>query len=128
MLDDENIELEAMRALKYEGTPLEIALGLKQDGNELAGLKRWKEAKDVYTQALGVLHKSQRTPTPAESIGISEVATLEQVSSQREKSIEEACYVNRALCNLELSMTPSGDLMGSAITSDLVRELPLHDH
>lgn len=90
-----------MRALKYEGTPVEIALGLKQDGNEAARLKRWKEAKQLFTQALGVLRKSHQAPTSTEPVERSESA---QEKSQEEKSIEEACYVNRALCNLELSM------------------------
>lgn len=93
-----------MRALKYEGTPGEIAVGLKENGNELVKLKKWKEAKDLYTQALGVLHKSHQAQTAAETTESSEDANVEQANPQQEKSIEEACYINRALCNLELSM------------------------
>lgn len=94
-----------MRALKYEGTPVEIALGLKQDGNEAAKLKRWKEAKDLFTQALGVLRKSHQAPTTSAEFNETSKEAA-QGKSQEEKSIEEACYVNRALCNLELSMNP----------------------
>lgn len=116
-----------MRALKYEGTPVEVALGLKQNGNELAGLKRWKEAKDVYTQALGILHKSHRAPTPAESTETSEGANTEPGKSQQEKSIEEACYVNRALCNLELSTKlPVGPESPTTILTP-ARKLSIHN-
>ena len=113
-----------MRALKYEGTPVEIALGLKQDGNESARLKRWKEAKELFTQALGVLHKSHQAPTAAETTGSSDDA---QAKSRQEKSIEEACYVNRALCNLELSMILPFGSMTSIIILTLPRKLSLHN-
>lgn len=113
-----------MRALKYEGTPVEIALGLKQDGNESARLKRWKEAKELFTQALGVLHKRHQADTAAEKIESSEDA---QAKSQQEKSIKEACYVNRALCNLELSMNLPFECMTSTIILTLPRKLSLHN-
>lgn len=113
-----------MRALKYEGTPVEIALGLKQDGNESARLKRWKEAKELFTQALGVLHKSHLTPTTTELDGLAEDA---HVKTQQEKSIEEACYVNRALCNLELSMNFPFSLMRSTIILTVLRKLSLYN-
>jgi hypothetical protein len=99
-----------MRALKYEGTPVEVALGLKENGNELVKLKRWKDAKGLYTQALGVLHKSSSGHAPVEGGENSEFRSPEPVSPQQEKSIEEACYINRALCNLELSMKSPGHL------------------
>ena len=95
-----------MRALKYEGTPAEVALGLKDNGNELVRLKRWKEAKNLYTEALVVLHKSPNhdVPTVSEPTEFSGVTNAKQSNSQQEKLIEEACLINRALCNLELSM------------------------
>ena len=115
-----------MRALKYEGTPVEIALGLKQDGNESARLKRWKEAKELFTQALGVLRKSHQTSTSAE---LNETSDAAQGKAQEEKSIEEACYVNRALCNLELSMILLPlDSMTSTIILTSLRKLSLHNH
>lgn len=94
----ENIELEAIRALQYEGPRSEVALGFKENGNEMARAKRWKDGKDFYTQALGVLHKeSNHDPTSAMNQG---------AEIQKEKKIEEACYINRALCNLELRTSP----------------------
>lgn len=113
-----------MRALKYEGTPVEIALGLKNDGNEMAKLKRWKEAKDLYTQALGMLHKSHRASASAEPTRTSSTAPEK---SQQEKSIEEACYVNRALCNLELSMCLSFLAVWALRHSKLARKLSFYD-
>lgn len=96
-----------MRALKYEGTPVEVALGLKENGNELVKLKRWKDAKDLYTQALGMLHKSSSVhATTVEVDANSEYRSPEPLNPQQKKSVEEACYINRALCNLELSTKP----------------------
>lgn len=96
-----------MRALKYEGTPAEVALGLKDNGNELVRLKRWKDAKDLYTEALGVLRKNHNAPTMKSEVSNTlGVAKTAQSNAQQEKSIEEACLINRALCNLELSMNP----------------------
>ncbi|MCJ1463049.1 hypothetical protein MMC07_001653 [Pseudocyphellaria aurata] len=92
--DGENLELEAIRALQYEGPRSEVALGFKENGNEMVKAKRWKDGKEFYTQALGVLHKESNQDSTS---GLDQVAEI-----QKQKKIEEACYVNRALCNLEL--------------------------
>lgn len=65
--------------------------------------KRWKEAKDFYTQALRVLHEDQATGSGKDA---GEDLVIE-VDMQMEKQVEEACYVNRALCNVSLSATLS---------------------
>lgn len=93
-LDGENLELEAIRALQYEGTRSEVALGFKENGNEMVKVKRWKDGKEFYTQALGVLHKESKQDPKSDTDQGAEI--------QKEKKIEEACYINRALCNLEL--------------------------
>ena len=92
------MELAALRALQYEGTAFENALGFKERGNEMVKSKRWKDGKEFYTKALEVLHGRTRRTSKEEDYGVEE----EEV--HKEKGIEEACYVNRALCNLELSM------------------------
>lgn len=106
-LDGENIELEAIRALQYEGSRSEVALGFKERGNEMVQAKRWKDGRDLYTQALEVLHKSPQRPPPNKGPKPSELdqelKTEKETDTRQEKAIEEACYVNRALCNLELS-------------------------
>lgn len=57
--------------------------------------KRWKEAKDFYSQALRTLHGDQDMDLFRD--------VQEDSDPEKEKELEEACYVNRALCNLSLS-------------------------
>ena len=97
-LDGENLELEAMRALQYEGSRSEVAVGFKESGNEMVKAKRWKDGKELYTQALEVLHQESKQDPKSDTDQGAEI--------QKEKKIEEACYINRALCNLELRMSP----------------------
>jgi len=74
--DGSNIELEAIRALAYEGEPHEVAQNFRQQGNESYRTYQWIDAVEFYTKALAV------------KCGV--------------KDIDEACYANRAACNLEL--------------------------
>ncbi|KAL9043464.1 MAG: hypothetical protein Q9214_003353 [Letrouitia sp. 1 TL-2023] len=89
--DGENVELEAIKALQHEGTRAEVALNFKEQGNEMVAEKRWKDAREFYTKGILTL-KQERQEFPKDLVS----------ESQKEKAIEEACYVNRALCNLEL--------------------------
>lgn len=104
-LDDaceDNPELEGLKALAYEGTKAEVAGNFREQGNEHARAKNWQDAKEYYTRALAALHAP---PTPPEDgppdVDIVEID--EEAEAKKEREIEEACYVNRALCNLELS-------------------------
>lgn len=92
----ENIQLEALRALQYEGTRREIALGFKERGNEMVAEKRWKDAKEFYTKGILTLKAPQKEVLGDRSASADEEA--------EERKVEEACYINRALCNLELRM------------------------
>ena len=69
--------------------------------------KRWKDGKESYIQALRVLHKDRKLSIPANGSTKLKLDSTPEVNEateiQQEKMIEEACYVNRALCNLELS-------------------------
>lgn len=83
--------------------------------------KRWKDAKEFYTQGLGAL--SRKVDTSEKSIGDEEKADVEPASEEgkeaerlKEKNVEEALYINRALCNLELS-TPLASLYISIYNS-----------
>lgn len=87
-----------MRALQYEGSRSEVAIGFKENGNEMVKAKRWKDGKELYTQGLGVLHKESKQDPKSDPDQEAEI--------QKEKKIEEACYINRALCNLELRTSP----------------------
>jgi tetratricopeptide (TPR) repeat protein len=74
--EEENEQLEALKALAYEGEPHEIALNFKNQGNDWYREKNYKDAIEYYTKALAV------------QCGVDE--------------IDLACYLNRAACNLEL--------------------------
>lgn len=113
----ENIELEAIKALMHEGTTAEIAGNFREQGNDQAKAKRWKDAKAFYDQALAALKTPKRKFEAEEGDADLEVVEVdEKAEEQKERQIEEACYVNRALCNLELSrysnklfLTPSDE-------------------
>ncbi|OLL22755.1 Hsp70/Hsp90 co-chaperone cns1 [Neolecta irregularis DAH-3] len=73
----ENIALEGLKALAYEGTPDEIALNFKNQGNEMISEKRWLDAKIFYNKSI------QANPSIA---------------------LEKKCLLNRTLCNLHLEL------------------------
>lgn len=90
----DNLELEALRALAYEGTRAEVAQNFREQGNDLAKVKRWTDAKEYYDKALAALK------APRKEQELSEIDD-EEAELKKEKDIAEACYINRALCNLE---------------------------
>ncbi|KAJ1919698.1 HSP70/90 co-chaperone [Mycoemilia scoparia] len=49
---DDNVALAALQSLAYEGTPEEIALNFKEQGNEAFKDKNFRDAIKYYTQAL----------------------------------------------------------------------------
>ena len=69
--------------------------------------KKWGDAKEFYTRGIAVLSKklgSIREGSTADS-------TADRQSEMvKEKVVEEACYINRALCNLELKNYRSATL------------------
>ena len=100
----ENIELEALKALAYEGTRAEIAQNFREQGTELIRTeKRYKEARDYYTKALQALREPPPPPDPEQGPKVVEID--EEAEAEKERSIEEVCLVNRALCNLEMSIS-----------------------
>ena len=101
--EDDNVQLEALRALQYEGTRAEIATGFKERGNEMVAEKRWKDAKEFYTKGILALKQPKNEVDRLNDGDKREEGELEE--EQKEKQIEEACYINRALCNLELRMS-----------------------
>lgn len=87
--------LDAIRAMQNEGTRGEVAQNFREQGNESAKEKHWKDAKEFYSKGIAVLTaKEDQWEKP------------EDVAKEQKllREVEEACYINRALCNLELSM------------------------
>jgi tetratricopeptide (TPR) repeat protein len=73
---EERPEIEALKALAYEGEPDEVAENFKKQGNDRYKWKMYKDAVEFYTKGIDV------------GCGV--------------EHIEAALYLNRAACNLEL--------------------------
>ncbi|KAF1836350.1 tetratricopeptide repeat protein 4 [Decorospora gaudefroyi] len=98
----ENMALEALKAMAYEGTRAEIAENFRQQGNECARAKQWSDAKEFYDKAIAALKGPQCNPDPdAEGPDVIPVELDADEEAKKEMVIGEAVYVNRALCNLE---------------------------
>ena len=115
---ENNTALEALLALQYEGTKAEIAQGFKEQGNEMVKAKMWRDAKEFYTKGIAVL-----TAKGADDKW--EEGEDPELEATREKELGEQLYVNRALCNLELSMIQVISICMLSLTK-LTRELSLH--
>lgn len=72
----ENVQLEALKSLAYEGTPEEIATNFKNQGNECFQAKQFQHAVQYYTQGLDA------------DCGVD--------------GLNVALFLNRAACNLKL--------------------------
>ncbi|KAL9088233.1 MAG: hypothetical protein Q9159_003217 [Coniocarpon cinnabarinum] len=127
-----NVQLEALKALQYEGSKFEIANNFREQGNDCARQKNWQDAKEFYTQALDALRGQTNKPADSsaakpddgslkqrleEDAGPREVDWLDQADrdgddsskvvdleedDRKEKECEDICCANRALCHLEL--------------------------
>lgn len=141
----ENVMLEAIKALAYEGTKAEVAANFREQGNETARAKNWKDAREFYSKAIASVQgkvklveapeKDDDPALPSTSsasapriIDVTELDDAakkgteeldEEAEKAKEREIEEACLANRALCNLELSKS------FQHVTS-LIFSLPLH--
>ena len=93
---EENDELEALKALAYEGSPAEVAQGFKERGNESFKDNGWKDAKEFYGKAIQVLLIEVRRRQAGEKTEVGE----DEIKTEIE--ILEACLVNRAACHLAL--------------------------
>lgn len=97
-IDGENWMLDALHALQNEGTRGEVAQNFREQGNEAAREKRWIDAKEFYTKAIAViLVKEDKWDKPEDP----------EEEAKLLRQAEEASYINRALCHLELSMDDS---------------------
>ncbi|CCG83930.1 protein of unknown function [Taphrina deformans PYCC 5710] len=74
--EGENTGLEALKSLAFDGEPWEVATAFKENGNDSYKHKQYKDAIEFYSK--GITTKCGRP------------------------EIEEALYLNRAACNLEL--------------------------
>jgi hypothetical protein len=100
----ENMALEALKAMAYEGTRAEVAENFRQQGNDCARAKQWSNAKEFYDKAIASLKGPQTVRNPdRKGVDVDPIVLDEEEEAKKEKVIGEAVYVNRALCNLEKS-------------------------
>jgi tetratricopeptide (TPR) repeat protein len=99
-LEENNTDLEALKALAYEGTPLEVATSFKERGNESFSEKGFKDAKEFYTKAINILLIEVRKRQTNTENASGEEVDKEEV--RKEVGVLEACLVNRAACHLSL--------------------------
>ncbi|GMG40261.1 unnamed protein product [Ambrosiozyma monospora] len=71
-----NMQVEALKALAYEGEPHEVATNFKNQGNDCYKARQYKDAIEFYTKGLDVCCGQE--------------------------DINAALYLNRCACNLEL--------------------------
>ncbi|EEP78166.1 TPR-domain-containing protein [Uncinocarpus reesii 1704] len=91
---EENVFLEAIRALQHEGTRAEVAEGFRETGNELAREKKWSDAREFYGKSLATIRDVEEGKWE-ESVDV-------EGDKRRIRDTEEKVLVNRALCNLEM--------------------------
>ncbi|KAK4574214.1 HSP70/90 co-chaperone [Recurvomyces mirabilis] len=102
-MDEDNDMIQALKAIAYEGTRAEIADNFRVQGNECVKAKQWMNAREFYTKALVAL-KGPKVPQPGtEGTSNEKVVEIEEeAEAKKENDAAEACYANRALCNLEM--------------------------
>lgn len=117
---EENDDTEALRALAYEGSPLEVAGDFKERGNECFREKKWNDAREFYTKGVLVLAAEERKRRGYDLQGrkIDPAASGEEPDSEEEvsqqRAVLESLYVNRAACHLEVKNYRSCWLDGAA--------------
>lgn len=107
---EENDDLEAFKALAYEGTPYEVALGFKEHGNECFKQKAWVDAKEFFNQAITVLQAEIRKREGKLSFKEGEPPSFDKEEITKERDVLEACLSNRAAAHLKLKNYRSATL------------------
>lgn len=67
----------------------------------MARAKMWRDGKEFYSKGIAVL--TQQDQGQGDNERSTDIQNATEEDAERMKEIEEACYINRALCNLELS-------------------------
>lgn len=101
----ENVMLEAIKALAHEGIKVEVAENFRTQGNEAARERLWSDAREFYTKAIGTLRGTITTTEVEHHPNHKVIEIDDEAEAKKEREIEEACLANRALCNLEMSIS-----------------------
>ena len=78
----------------------------------MARLKRWSDGKEFYSKGISVFAQEEKTRKKGLAAdNLKSKGTVVDGHGSAEDSeyrvVQEACFINRALCNLELSKTSS---------------------
>ncbi|KAH8194593.1 hypothetical protein TruAng_011243 [Truncatella angustata] len=115
---EENDDTEALRALAYEGTPLEVASEFKEQGNHCFQQKKWNDAKEFYGKGILVIAAEERKrrgyDLQGRKIDMTKVEQDPEEEVERQRAVLESLYVNRAACHLEVKNYRSCWLDGAA--------------
>jgi hypothetical protein len=105
---EDNVLVEALKSMAYEGTRDQIAENFKNQGNEAVGEKRWFDAREFYSKGIAALRGPKVPSHLEEGNPMLKVVELEddETIEKKERALEEACLSNRALCQLEMSIYP----------------------
>lgn len=117
----DNVLLDAIKALAYEGTRAEVAANFREQGNDAARTKQWKDAREFYTKAIQAV-RGQVKVEDAPEVKVTEIEDAE-AEAQKERSIEEASLANRALCNLEMSITTQSTTVRIGFSDSLSQKI-----
>jgi hypothetical protein len=113
---EQNDELEAFKALAYDGTPSENAQNFKEHGNEVFKQRKWVDAKEFYTKAISLLQIEERKRSRAQASKEKAAATPLEESKDSEEEVKtqrailEACLGNRSACHVQLKNYRSATL------------------
>ncbi|CAI4212588.1 unnamed protein product [Parascedosporium putredinis] len=100
---EDNDDMEALKALAYEGTPLENAGEMKEQGNEAFKAKRWDMARDCYGKGINILWYEERRRARGEK-PTRRVPAEGEEEEEEDPDAEETVRQQRAL--LETITTP----------------------
>ena len=111
--DEPNDDLEAIKALMYDGTRLENAENFREQGNEFARARKWADGKEHYTKGLAALRVERKD---------GDVGEAEE--NGKETALKAVLLVNRALCHLELRTSARFDCHAALLSGALlIRDL-----
>ncbi|KAK7202786.1 hypothetical protein BZA70DRAFT_285024 [Myxozyma melibiosi] len=104
-----NLMLEALQALAYEGSPVEIARNFKSQGNERFQVKSFKDAVEFYTKAIMTgLGKPEVKPTQGEGADSTNSSRIEELpdnmTAEQEKEIAEAYFDSKATSGTKINL------------------------
>ncbi|KAI9809222.1 MAG: hypothetical protein M1825_002513 [Sarcosagium campestre] len=94
--DSSDSGLEALKALAYEGTPLEIAGNFRDQGNECFRSKKWHDAAEFYARGLHALAH------PAAATSDSTSAATVQDDPLAITSLQKILHLNLAAAHIHL--------------------------